>query len=103
MQKQEFGIANYFLFLQGAMKNKEFREKLKEYNSKFIQELIRWIDIAKEKNEINRDIDSSILANHLASLMKGMTVLYSLGQAMEPLEETFNQIINQFFNHIESK
>jgi len=103
LQQQEFGMANYLLFLQEALKKKEFKDKLTEYNSKFYQEFTRWINIAKERNEIGQHVDSLVLAKHLASLMKGMTVLYSFGQGMEPLAETFNQIINQFFNFLENQ
>ncbi len=101
LHKKEFGMANYLLFLQEAMKKEEFKEKLSEYNNRFFEEFSRWVNIAKSRNEIDKSIDSMVLAKHLASLMKGMTVLYSFGQGMEPLAETFNQIINQFFNYIE--
>lgn len=101
LHKKEFGMANYLLFLQEAMKKEEFKEKLAEYNTSFFEEFSIWVDIAKRRNEIDKNIDSTVLAKHLASLMKGMTVLYSFGQGMEPLGETFNQIIDQFFNYLE--
>jgi AcrR family transcriptional regulator len=101
LHRKEFGMANYLLFLQEAMKKEEFRDKLEKYNTRFFEEFSRWIDIAKSRNEINQDLDSMVLAKHLASLMKGMTVLYSFGQGMEPLSDTFNQIINQFFQYLE--
>jgi AcrR family transcriptional regulator len=103
IQQQEFGMANYLLFLQEAMKKKEFKDKLAEYNTMFYKEFSLWIDIAKRRREIDREMDSVVLAKHLASLMKGMTVLYSFSDGMEPLAETFNQIINQFFNLLERK
>jgi hypothetical protein len=101
LHKKEFGMANYLLFLQEAMKKEEFKDKLVTYNIRFYEEISRWIEIAKKRNEIDKDLDSVILAKHLASLMKGMTVLYSFGQGMEPLADTFNEIINQFFNYLE--
>jgi TetR/AcrR family transcriptional regulator, transcriptional repressor for nem operon len=101
LHKKEFGMANYLLFLQEAMKKNDFKEKIARYNARFYSELAIWIDIAKKRNEIDPPLDSHILAKHLTSLMKGMTVLYSFGQGIEPLAETFNQIINQFFSYIE--
>jgi TetR/AcrR family transcriptional regulator, transcriptional repressor for nem operon len=101
LNSMEFGMANYLLFLQEAMKKENFRKKIERYNSIFFTELAYWIDKAKEKGEIDPSIDSGILARHLTSLMKGMTVLYSFGQGLEPLANTFNKIIDQFFTYIE--
>lgn len=101
LRNKEFGMSNYLLFLQEAMKKEEFKDKLTTYNTRFYEEIAKWIEIAKKRNEIDKNLDSMILAKHLASLMKGMTVLYSFGQGMEPLADTFNQIINQFFNYLE--
>lgn len=101
LHNKEFGMTNYLLFLQEAMKKEEFKDKLTTYNIRFYEEIARWVEIAKKRNEIDKNLDSMILAKHLASLMKGMTVLYSFGQGMEPLADTFNAIINQFFNYLE--
>jgi TetR/AcrR family transcriptional regulator, transcriptional repressor for nem operon len=101
-QSMEFGMANYLLFLQEAMKKDEFRKKLERYNSMFFTELSHWIDRAREKGEIDPSLDSGTLAKHLTSLMKGLTVLYSFSQGMEPLADTFNKIIDQFFTYIET-
>lgn len=101
LHNKEFGMANYLLFLQEAMKKEEFRDKLEKYNIRFFEEFTGWIEIAKSRNEINQDLDSVVLAKHFAALMKGMTVLYSFGQGLEPLSDTFNQIINQFFQYLE--
>lgn len=103
LHSMEFGMANYLLFLQEAMKKDDFREKIERYNSMFYTELTQWISRAVEKGEIVSSIDSGILARHLTALMKGMTVLYSFGQGFEPLAGTFNKIIDQFFTFIEIK
>jgi AcrR family transcriptional regulator len=103
LNDKEFGMANYLLFLQEALKKEDFRTKIERYNTMFYTELAGWIEKAMKKREIDPSLDPGILARHLASLMKGMTVLYSFGQGMEPLAGTFNQIINQFFDYIEFK
>ena len=96
------GMFNYLMFLQRAMQNQEFREKVLEFNLQYENGLAAWISIAKEKGEIKGEINSLILAKHLIGLMKGLTVVYSFISQEEPLSTTFGAIIDQFFQQIES-
>jgi AcrR family transcriptional regulator len=90
-------LSDYMMFLQEALKNNEFREKFNQYNLSFFTSLTDWIENAKSRGEIRPDLDTAIFAKHLGALMKGVSILYTYGQGMEPLPDTFNQIIDQLF------
>lgn len=95
------GMSNYLIFLQALMRKAEFRKKMEEYNKNFYLEFSKWIEIAQNKGEIKRDLEPLTLAKHLTALMKGLGVLYAFLDQSEPLSESFNKIIDQFFMQIE--
>lgn len=95
------GLSNYLIFLQALMRKEAFRKKMQEYNKNFYMEFSKWIEIAQKKGEIKNDLNPLTLAKHLAALMKGLGVLYAFVDQSEPLSESFNKIIDQFFMHIE--
>jgi len=100
-QEASEALSNYLIFLQGLMRKEEFRLKLEAYNKNFNMEFSRWIEIAKNRGEIRSDLDSHILAHHFTSLMKGIGVLHAFVDQSEPVQVTFEKILDQFFNIIE--
>ncbi len=95
------GLSNYLIFLQSLMRKPEFKTKLQTYNENFYREFTEWIKKAQSKGEIKKNLDPKLLAVHLTALMKGLGVLYAFVDQSEPLLETFNKIIDQFFTTIE--
>ncbi len=98
-----YSLSDYFLFLQEAMKNGEFREKFNQYSQSFHSELTHWVNIARENGEIRQDLDAEVFARHIGSLLNGVSILFTHEQEAETLTETFNRIIDQLFNFIEIK
>jgi AcrR family transcriptional regulator len=97
------GLSNYLIFLQSLMRKPEFKSKLQKYNENFYLEFSKWIRIAQDKDEIKKSMDPWLLAVHLTALMKGLGVLYAFVDQSEPLADTFNKIMDQFFTNIESE
>ena len=96
------GMFNYLMFLQRAMQNPLFREKVQEFNLQYENGLADWISIAQQKGEIKKELKPIVLAKHIIGLMKGLTMVYSFISQKEPLSATFVEIIDQFFQQIES-
>lgn len=95
------GMFNYLIFLQRAMQNEAFRDRVLEFNRFYEKSLANWISLAQKKGEIKSDLDHLLLSKHLIGLMKGLTVVYSFISQEEPLAITYGKIIDQFFTQIE--
>jgi TetR/AcrR family transcriptional repressor of nem operon len=91
------GVSNYLLFLQSALLKPEFRSRMDKLNYELHDEFERWIEIAKSKGELSADTDSHVMSRHLASLMNGLSILYSFSVSHDPLGEIFNKIIDEWF------
>ena len=96
------GMFNYLMFLQRAMQNPVFREKVQEFNLQYENGFAAWISIAQQKGEIKNELNPTVLAKHIIGLMKGLTMVYSFISQEEPLSATFGVIIDQFFQQIEN-
>ncbi|MDZ7606517.1 MAG: hypothetical protein U5K79_13220 [Cyclobacteriaceae bacterium] len=57
----------------------------------------------KSRGELKQELDSMLLARHLAALMKGIGTLYAFAGASETPSVTFSNIIDQLFDQIEIK
>lgn len=95
-------LSNYLIFLQGLMRKEQFRHRLEEYNLQFTKEFSGWIIKCQDRGEIRADLNPKVLAKHLTSLMKGIGVLHAFVDQSEPVQVTFEKIIDQFFNLIET-
>ena len=96
------GLSNYLIFLQSVMKKPEFRKKMEDYNHQFYHDLSTWIAEAQASGVLKRNIDPHILGIHIAGLMKGVSVLYAFADQSSPASETFNLIIDQLFDQVET-
>jgi len=101
-QEAADGLSNYLVFLQEMMRKPDFRVKMESYNRHFFSEFTVWIEQAQSRGEIRDNLDPKILAHHFAGLMKGVSVLYAFVDQSEPLSQTFNKIVDQFFSLIET-
>lgn len=95
-------LSNYMIFLQSLMRKPEFRQKLHDYNTNFYKQFDVWIKNAQSRGEIVSQLDSMLMARHLAALMKGIGTLYAFVDQEEPPTVTFGRIIDQLFDLIET-
>jgi TetR/AcrR family transcriptional regulator, transcriptional repressor for nem operon len=96
------GLFNYLLFLQRAMQKPGFRDRVIQFNRQYERGFALWISAAQVRGEIVRTLDPLVLARHLIGLMKGLTVMYSFIGLEESLSETFEKIIDQFFEQLKN-
>ncbi len=95
-------LSNYLIFLQSLMKKPAFRKKIEAYNQQFYNDLAVWISEAQDRGALKKDLDPHILGMHIAGLMKGVSILYAFADPSKPANETFNRIIDQLFDQIET-
>ncbi len=91
-------LSNYLIFLQSLMRKPEFRKKMEDYNKNFNLQFSQWIQKAQQKGEISAGLDADLLARHITSLMKGIGILHAFVDQSEPVQVTFNKMIDQFFD-----
>ena len=84
------------------MRKEEFRHKMEAYNKNFTIEFSAWISKAQDRGEIKKNLDPVLLARHFTSLMKGIGVLHTFVDNSEPVQVTFANIIDQFFDLLEN-
>ena len=101
-QEAADALSNYLIFLQSLMRKEEFRHKMEDYNKNFTNEFATWIKKAQERGEIKPNLDPVLLARHFTSLMKGIGVLHTFVDNSEPVQVTFSNIIDQFFDLLEN-
>jgi AcrR family transcriptional regulator len=94
-------LGNYLVFLQSLMKKKKFRAKMGQYNKQYIREFEQWIREAQQRGELKKELNATVLAQHLTYLMKGNAIFYALVDQDEPMHISFNKVIDQFFSQIE--
>jgi AcrR family transcriptional regulator len=102
-QEAAEGLSNYLVFLQGLMRDPEYRNKMATYNRNFVIQFSQWIKTAQTRGEILNSLEPELLARHFTSLMKGISVLHAFVDQSEPVATTFRRIIDQFFELIEIK
>lgn len=95
-------LSNYLIFLQSLMRKEEFRHKMEDYNKNFTREFADWIAKSQKRGEIKDNLDPVLLARHFTSLMKGIGVLHTFVDNSEPVQVTFANIIDQFFDLLEN-
>lgn len=102
-QEAAEGLSNYLIFLQGLMRKEEFRKKMEAYNKNFNLEFAKWFQKAQQNGEIRANLDPELLARHITSLMKGIGILHAFVDQSEPIQVTFNKMIDQFFDLMHPK
>jgi TetR/AcrR family transcriptional regulator, transcriptional repressor for nem operon len=97
------GLSAYMLLLQSALQQPKLREKFKEFGQTYYTEFNRSMKNAIESGEIRNDLDAEVLTHHIFSIMEGLVLIYSFGIEMPSLSGTFNRIIDQLFDLLETK
>ncbi len=97
------GLSAYMLVLQSATQQPSLREKFKEFGQSYYYQFNLMMKKAIDSGEIRKDIDVEVFTHHIAALMEGLVLVYSFGIEMGSLSGTFNRIIDQLFDLIETK
>lgn len=97
------GLSAYMLFMQAALQQPNLREKFKEFGEGYYHEFSLQLQDAMEKGEIRKDVNTEVLTHHISAVMEGLVLIYSFGIEMPSLSGTFNSIIDQLFDLLETK
>ena len=102
-KENDGGLSAYMLLMQSALQQPGLREKFREFGEGYYYQFSLKLHNAIEKGEVRNDIDPEVLTHHIAAVMEGLVLIYSFGIEMPSLSGTFNSIIDQLFDLLETK
>jgi TetR/AcrR family transcriptional regulator, transcriptional repressor for nem operon len=79
-----------------------FVDILNQLHEKEILMLELFIDKAKKKGEIKKELDSQALANHIHTLMHGISVLAVLEESMDKMNDKIKAFFSDFYRLIKA-
>lgn len=102
-EDNEGGLSAYMLIMQSALQQPNLREKFREFGEGYYYQFSLKLQHAIESGEIRKDVNPEVLTHHISSIMEGLVLIYSFGIEMPSLSGTFNNIIDQLFDLLETK